>query len=315
MDPEQIDEAVRRLIESVFSQIGSREISSQPGAYSDEIVPIEDLEAGILDGRLTVDHGEDPGWRSLNRLYRPPRGLWTVVHGIPSHGKTTWADCLMVNLIKLSGWKFAVFSAENYPILRHARILLQRYIGLPWEEIDEAEIITAMHTLGRSITLFDPHENHLSLEHILDMALVTKKKRGLDGLIIDPWNELDHSGRRAGEMETEYISRSLSRIRRFAREQHIHIWVLAHPMKLQRGKDGKYPEPSLYDISGSAAWRAKCDFGILVWRDLEKPEEPTRVVVQKVRYSGVHGELGVSFLDYHKPTACYEDNLHKNGVL
>ena len=122
--------------------------------------------------------------------------------------------------------------------------------------------------------------------------------KGIRGLIIDPWNELEHT-RSGNQTETEYISIALKRIRQFGRRYGIHIWVVAHPAKLYRDKNGKYPVPTLYDISGSARWRDKSDNGIIIWRDLLKEEGCSiEVIVEKIRFRQ-DGKRGTGELTYN----------------
>jgi twinkle protein len=64
-----------------------------------------------------------------------------------------------------------------------------------------------------------------------------------------------------------------------------HLWLVAHPTKLTKDpKQGTYPVPTLYDISGSAHFRNKADMGLSVWRDVMNEHSPTEVHVQKVRF-------------------------------
>ena len=49
--------------------------------------------------------GEHPGWDNVAELYRPRKGLFTVVTGIPSHGKSSWLNALCFNLAYQSRWK------------------------------------------------------------------------------------------------------------------------------------------------------------------------------------------------------------------
>jgi hypothetical protein len=58
------------------------------------------------------------------------------------------------------------------------------------------------------------------------------------GLVIGPWNELGHM-RPDALSETEYISRTLSAVRQWAREFEVHVWIVAHPMKLQKEEGRK----------------------------------------------------------------------------
>ena len=147
-----------------------------------------------------------------------------------------------------------------------------------------------------------------TLEIILEAAKRLVLTKGIRGLVIDPWNEIEHD-REDKQTETEYISSSLKRIRQFARRYGIHIWVVAHPAKMYRDKQGKIPVPTPYDISGSARWRDKSDNCITVWRDLSDNDSIiVQLHVQKVRFRqdgkiGV-GELSYNWLigSYHEPT-------------
>lgn len=256
--------------------------------------------------------GEDPGWLSVKQLYRPVRGQWTVVTGIPGHGKSAWLDALMINLVNRAGWKFGVFSAENHPVTLHAAKLLANYTGFPFHpgpnvRLSKSDIGHAIKRLDDHFFFLDPEEQHLNLDALLDMAQYLKNTKQIDGLVLDPWNEIEQS-RKEWESEPDYINRSLTKIRRFARKQNIHIWVVAHPTKLYRDKEGNTPKPGLYDISGSAHWRNKADFGICVWRDLEAEingvHGPTEIQVLKVRFS-LYGKIGRAKLHFDRTTGRY----------
>ena len=99
---------------------------------------------------------------------------------------------------------------------------------------------------------------------------------------------------------------ALKRIRVFARRHGVHIWVVAHPAKLYREKDGKYPVPTPYDISGSAHWRNKADNCLCVWRDFsEDQKRRVELHVQKVRFRQI-GRIGMAPLLYRPATGTYE---------
>ena len=126
--------------------------------------------------------------------------------------------------------------------------------------------------------------------------------KGIDGLIIDPWNELEMI-LRAGETETDYICRSLTNIRRFSRKNNIATFVVAHPAKMfkPQGKD-KYDVPTLYNIAGSAHWYNKADNGITIYRNFDADE--IEVHIQKVKFS-VHGKIGVVEMKYDNTNGRY----------
>jgi len=82
---------------------------------------------------------------------------------------------------------------------------------------------------------------------------------------------------------------------------------VAHPTKLRKDdKTGKYPPPTLYDISGSAHWRNKADNGIAVYRHVENSEKNVEIHVQKIRFKAV-GKVGKAELKYDRVTGRYKD--------
>jgi twinkle protein len=105
--------------------------------------------------------------------------------------------------------------------------------------------------------------------------------------------------------ETEFIGKCLRKSRKFARKNDIHLFIIAHPTKLLKNKDGEYPIPELWDVSGSAHWRNKADNGICVHRDYEKNE--TVIYVQKIKFKYC-GKQGECILKYDlKSGRYYED--------
>lgn len=147
-----------------------------------------------------------------------------------------------------------------------------------------------------------------TIEWVLEKALIAVKKHGVRGLVVDPYNELDHS-RPKHITETEYVSSMLSKVKRFAQRYDVHVWFVAHPRQLQ---DWQGKPPSLYDISGSAHFINKADNGIIVhrdWEDVENgvPEGGVRIIVQKARNKAA-GKLGEHKLIYDRETGIYTDS-------
>lgn len=70
-----------------------------------------------------------------------------------------------------------------------------------------------------------------TVDWILEKAKAAVLRFGIRGLIIDPYNELDH-GRKERTTETEFVSEMLSKIKSFARNYDVHVWLVAHPRQL-----------------------------------------------------------------------------------
>ena len=267
-----------------------------------------DVMALYLDG---LPGGMSTGWPSVDQHYTVRPGELTIVTGIPSHGKSQWLDALTVNLAREHEWAIAVCSPENLPVPRHLAKLIEQYTGWPFrkgpsQRLPQEEVVTALNWLHGHFVFIAPEES-LTIPGLLDTAKRLVARHGIRGLIIDPWNEFDHT-RPSGQTETEYISTSLGQIRRFARAHGVHVWLVAHPQKLYRRDDGSYPVPTPYDISGSAHWRNKADNCLTIWRDENEPDKPVRLYVQKIRFREV-GSVGVVPLCWNKISGRYEEDV------
>lgn len=265
--------------------------------------------------RHLFEHGWDKpvstGWDELDRLYRVRPGELTVVTGIPGSGKSNWIDALVINLAALHGWRIGLFSPENQPLEDHMARMCEKYVGMPFYEgpsprMSRAQLDEAMAWANDKLYWYLPPEaDDWTIENILATARSLVRQKGIQGFVIDPWNELE--GSRPRHMtETEYVSHVLKRVRQFARQNAVHVWIVAHPQKLLREKDGNYPVPTMYDIAGSAHWRNKADNGLCVWRDFQNEHAAVKVIVQKVRFRQ-NGKIGEASFRYKPATATYSE--------
>ena len=259
-----------------------------------------------------LPRGESTGWPSMDPFYTIRAGEWTLVTGIPGHGKSSWLDNVIVNTARDKDWKWLVFSAENQPAARHAAGLAAIYIGRPFQpgygRMTQEDWLYAGAFLDTQIQFLEPEARDCNIDTLLTVA----ETRPIQALLIDPWNELDHS-RPTSMTETEYISASLSKVRRFAREQNVHVFIVAHPAKLIRAKGGDgdnttYPVPTAYDVAGSAHWRNKADNVVCIWRDVLDPRSEIQVHVQKIRFREV-GQVGLCKLYFDRATGRFIDPL------
>jgi len=260
------------------------------------VYEVNDLRAAVYDlYERGLPGGVHPGSDVLAKNYRPSPGQWTIVTGIPSHGKSTVIDWLIASIARKHGWQFAVCSPENQPLQRHIASIAAVWEGKPFGEgpntrMTVAELDAALDALQEHFTFLLPPDD-FSIDSVLALAQTAVYRRGIRGLVIDPWNELEHS-RPSGQREDEHISEVLTKIRRFARKYGVHVWLIAHPRTLVKDKDNTYPVPTLYDISGGSQFRNKADMGLSIWRDVNDKSAPTQVHVLKVRFEEC-GEIGL----------------------
>jgi twinkle protein len=284
-------------------------MDGRPYPISGVVMALEILPDVLSLYRTGSQRGVSTGWTSLDHLYTVKPGQMTIVTGIPGSGKSEWLDALMVNIAQEDGWSFAVFSPENFPPQRHLQKWLEKLTGKPFRDgptarMTEADIESWMPFLDQHLHFIMPDEP--TLDEILSLFGAMVYQRGTKGIVLDPWNEIDHS--RPREMsETEYISLSLSKIRQFCRHYDVHGWVSAHPRMLQKDKvSGEYSVPTPYEIAGSAHWYNKSDNCISIWRNKVDDDAPVEVHVQKIRFREI-GALGTAYLTYDRVTGEYHD--------
>ncbi|KAL0917218.1 hypothetical protein M5K25_012266 [Dendrobium thyrsiflorum] len=257
--------------------------------------------------------GVSTGWRALDDLYNIVPGELTVITGVPNSGKSEWIDALLCNINERCGWTFALCSMEN-KVEDHARKLLEKHIKKPFFNLRNGESVERMSLLELEEGKQWLHDTfHIircdddsipSINWVLMLAKAAVLRHGVRGLVIDPYNELDHQ-RFFNQTETEYVSRMLTMIKRFAHHHSCHVWFVAHPRQLQNW--GGNP-PNLYDISGSAHFINKCDNGIVIHRDRDETGSLNRVWVsiRKVR-NKVIGRVGDAQLSYDRITGLFHD--------
>ena len=118
----------------------------------------------------------------------------------------------------------------------------------------DALIRSKLHLIMQSVD----EDEEMNLEYFLGLCRTIVLRHGARVIVLDPWNELEHRMRQ-GESETFYIGRALRAVLRFASIYDVAFWIVAHPTK---PFEGKQKMPTLYDISGSANWANKPDFGL-----------------------------------------------------
>jgi twinkle protein len=259
--------------------------------------------------------GLSTGWLSVDDHYTVVPGFWTLVTGYPGSGKSEWVDALCLNLARLHNWRFVYYSPENQPHQLHLAKLMEKHMGKPFfdgptERLSIDDMAEANYWLAQRFAFIQQKEGPRSVQDVLDICWSWIHESGKDnpaGIIIDPWNELEHK-QPSHMTETQYISYTLSVIRQFARDHNCHIWIIAHPTKIQKDKDAKRPIPTLSDVSGGAHWWNKADFGIVVHRDQTQGSNETQIHVQKVRFKHM-GKQGMVTLRWDRVTGQYTEPL------
>lgn len=226
-----------------------------------------------------------------------------IVTGIPNHGKSEWLDEMVYRLNLRYGWKWAYFSPENEPLELHMAKLVEKFVGKKFSKdtMQIAEYTYAKQHINANFFFICPNDDYKP-DTILAAAKALVRRYGIKGVVIDPYNYLE-AQMEHNQNETQYISELLGKFKTFAKINDVVVIIVAHPAKMQKNKQTlKYDPPTLYDISGSAHFYNKADFGITVHRDFDN--DLTEVYVQKVRFRHL-GKKGVAKFKYNLTNGRY----------
>ena len=271
-------------------------IANAPETKLEGVFTVSDFEES-LDALFEngMQKGVTIGHECFDRLCSFETKRLCVVTGIPGSGKSEFIDEIAERLNMRYGWKFAYFSPENAPLAYHASKLIEKFTGKHFDRshLTYPEYREVKDHLESNIFFISPKED-FRIDTILEKAKSLVRRKGIKALVIDPFNRLDDES--DGMSETKYISRLLDKLTNFAQRNDVLIILMAHPTKQPKNKDGVIEAPTLYDISGSANFYNKTDFGIVVHRN--RTEGTVEVHVQKVKFRHL-GEVGTALFKYN----------------
>jgi twinkle protein len=247
------------------------------------------------------------GYEKLDSIYRIMPSTFNLVTGIPNHGKSNFLDQILMNLAENNNWSFAIFSPEH-STPNHIRRLLEKRCRKPFDigtsaRINQEELNNGIEFLDKHFRFIENTEEIPNIEFILTKAKLAKRRFGINGLVIDPFNQISPD-RDYSKREDEHIRDIIAKCQQFARNHNLVVWMVAHPHKLHRNESGVIPPPDLYQVSGSAHWANMADVGMVVHRDFE--QETTKIITRKIREQGVYGEIGQVEFTFNYRTRCYE---------
>jgi len=261
---------------------GNIEISS----LYNEIIDL--YENGLQKGKVV-------GIDEIDKFCTWELGRLCTVTGIPSSGKSEFVDYLVSKLNFLYGWKAAYFTPENYPLKYHYAKIHEKFSGYKFKKETDKTDFQSIYEHIKDNFFYILNEKDLTIESVMKSALSFVKQKGIKILIVDPYNKLDHQLTK-GENETQYVSRFLDILVNFARFNNVLVFLIAHPRKVESDK-----VPTMYDISGSANFYNKTDYGFTVHRirdDNGAMSNSVEVHWQKIKFKHLGGQ-GVSQLEYN----------------
>ena len=284
-------------------------IAAAPEIKMEGVFTVQDFEQS-LDALFENgwQKGVTIGHDNFDRLCSFETKRLCIVTGIPGSGKSEFIDEIAERLNMRYGWRFAYFSPENAPLAYHASKLIEKFTGKRFnrQSLSYGEYKQVKEHIEQDFFFIAPTDNY-RVDTILEKAKYLVRRRGIKALVIDPYNRLESE--QGGRSETQYISELLDKLTNFAQRNDILIILMAHPTKQPRNKDGVIEAPTLYDISGSANFFNKADFGIVVHRN--RLDNTVEVHIQKVKFRHL-GECGTALFKYNLNNGRYTP--YTNGI-
>ena len=275
-------------------------------SYTKDVI---DLYNGNYDKPLEI------GYPSLDKLYKVQKGTFHVWTGIPNHGKSTFLDQVLVRIAKQHDWRFAMFSPEHSTKM-HIRRLLQIVAEKPFDKgfstrMDTSELHASLEWIHEHFYFIETREHIPNIEKILDIASQSCAKFGINGVVIDPFNEVS-AIRRGNQRENEHIRDFISSCKKFARNHDATVWVVAHPTKMQKDNSGGYSPPTAYDIAGASHWHNQSDAVVTVHRDFD--DDTVSIITRKIREQGLYGSIGEAKFEYDQAKRIFKEPTFNSDV-
>jgi twinkle protein len=275
-------EALKSLV------LNSREVPVDGILYLEEVFPsmLENFRKGITVGETTR-------FGDMDNYFRWKKGDINLCTGYANAGKSTFMLQVMLTKSIWDGWRWAVFSPENYPANDFYDDLIEMYTGKWLEKCTEEEYIKACEFIGNHIFFVYPENEH-DIESVHEKFRHLILKKGLDGVMIDPFNQLD-SMQKAYQREDQYLSNILKDIKRFALLNGICYNIIAHPKSPSYKEDRSLPVADMYDLAGGAMWGNKTDNILSYYRPRfheDKNSKEVEIWIQKIKRKRTGGQLG-----------------------
>ena len=269
----------------------------------ENVTTFRDIEDEVTD---FVRNGFKPGYQiglqNFDDIFSTYTGQFITVTGIPSSGKSDFVDQMVVGYNQNYGWKTAFASPENVPTYLHAHKLMRKvWQGMPTSADIHGDKWNKVADHCNS-NFFHIDMERYTLESVLKKGAELVKRKGIKCLVIDPFNKVRDVDCKSEDVN-RYTMEYLTKIEMFAKKFDVLVFVVAHPTKMYKDKDGKIEEPTMYNIKGGGEWYDASYHGILVHRDYE--EKTVKAKVLKVKFQNLGQNGAEAYFKWEPKSGCF----------
>jgi twinkle protein len=161
----------------------------------------------------------------LSEHFKVRMGDFSVFTGTPGFGKTSVVTDIFNGVAHDNGLKIGWASFEQEPKRDHRRALRSWIAKAPEHKLNDDQLERADAWIDKHHVFLVPGEDEdATFEWLVEKMEVACVRHDVRIIVIDPWNEIEHS-RRRDESETEYIGRAIRTLKRFAKAFQVHVCV------------------------------------------------------------------------------------------
>lgn len=256
----------------------------------------QDLDRIIENGYESI---KGIGIQEMDTAFIPKRGQSNLLTGYGNQGKSTFGKWHLVVRSIIFDEKYAFFSPEEDGADGFYLSLMEIYLGgglagnkrFSKEKIKEAKDFIKSHFFYIFPEELSPTPQYIK-ERFLKLIITEK----VDGVVIDPFNQLTNDYKGFGGRDDKYLESFLSDFNRFIKINDVFGWIVAHPSKPQKNSTGTYDAPTEYDLAGGAMWNNKM-FNILAYHRPDSWTDPSsphcQLYGRKIKLNRINGTRGL----------------------
>jgi len=238
--------------------------------------------------------GLSTGITPLDRHYTFRKGELTIMTGFANIGKTTTQLFLMIMSSKLYGWKWLMYCPENEPVGDLMIDIAEMYCGKTADKdftdrIDDFQFLQAISWAYKHFIVLTFSETP-TVEILLDACEIYIKNNKIDGVSLDPLNDLRATSNRN---KYDYYYDALSNIRRFVKRHNIVFYLVVHPgtaANRLRDDQGNRVAPDMSSVEFGSMFGNRADNFIVFHRNPQSEQwNQTEIHIQKVKFQKLVG--------------------------
>ena len=296
---------------------------------------LESAKAFDLDGVLTLDDevmgrmlasfddpslvklGETTYYEALDPHWTWRRGEVNVLYGPGNMGKSTMAYSLLLLQSIHKGRKWVIFSPEQYPAddfyedLAHTLVGKTTNANFPTFRMGRDEYISALRFIKEHFFYVYTDKEAHTPEWVYSKMKQVIIRHGVDGIVIDPFNQLEHDYAQSMGRDDRYLSNFLSITKKMILKHDVFCMIVTHGSVRQKKDDDEVLEPNMYkNISLGQMWSNKCDNILAYYRPnffIDLSDSSTILASQKIKKQKLTGRPGRAEFTFTKKTNRYYD--------